>query len=300
MIEAATQSGGFSPGSADRVCLASGRRVFVKAVSSEVNPDSALLHRREAIITAALPPGVPAPDLLGMYDDGTWVALALVDVEGSHPRRPWADAQAFSVLSALEKIGAVTLPPGLELARSEVTLRRAFMGWEKLRKHPLVSLEPWADSNLELLIRLARRGTAAMAGESLVHGDLRADNILLTAQGVMLIDWPHANRGAPWLDSLSVLIDVNTDHAPGHAQSMLAKSRILAGVDPCDVTGVLAGWAGYYLEMSRREPPPGIDSLRSFQRKVADALIQWLRQRLGNSPGDGSPGDGAETGVSAG
>ena len=33
------------------------------------------------------------------------------------------------------------------------------------------------------------------AGTTLVHADIRADNLLLTDDGVMVVDWPHACRG---------------------------------------------------------------------------------------------------------
>src|SRR3954469_13549991 len=85
VVSAATQPGGFSPGVAARLVTAAGRRAFVKAVSAEANPDSPDMHRREARITTALPVEAPVPQLLASYDDGTWVALLLQDIEGRHP-----------------------------------------------------------------------------------------------------------------------------------------------------------------------------------------------------------------------
>lgn len=81
VVEAVSQPGGFSPGTADRVRTAGGRRAFVKAVSPAQNDRSPGLHRTEALIAAALPPAAPAPRLLGSYDDGDWVALVFTDVE---------------------------------------------------------------------------------------------------------------------------------------------------------------------------------------------------------------------------
>src|SRR6185437_5917666 len=85
VVAAQTQRGGFSPGTADRVRTADGRRAFVKAVSPAQNEFSAVLHRREAVVTAALPGYAPTPRLLGCYDDGDWVALVLEDIDGRHP-----------------------------------------------------------------------------------------------------------------------------------------------------------------------------------------------------------------------
>ena len=47
VVSAQSQPGGFSPGSADRVVLADGRRAFVKAVGHGGEPDSPPIHRRE-------------------------------------------------------------------------------------------------------------------------------------------------------------------------------------------------------------------------------------------------------------
>src|SRR5882672_4569754 len=55
VVEAVTQTGGFSPGVAARLRLSNGGRVFVKAVSAAQNPESPGLYRNEARIAAALP-----------------------------------------------------------------------------------------------------------------------------------------------------------------------------------------------------------------------------------------------------
>ena len=91
---ATSLSGGFSPGLAAQLGTMDGRRVFVKAVGPEPNPDSPAAHRREAEIAAALPPDVPAPRLLWSYDEGEhgWIVLALEDVDGRTPPSPGGPA----------------------------------------------------------------------------------------------------------------------------------------------------------------------------------------------------------------
>jgi hypothetical protein len=88
VVEVRSQPGGFSPGTADRVRTVNGRRAFVKAVSVDLNEDSARLARQELRITAALPEQAPVPRLLGGCDDGEWVLLVLEDIQGVHPRTP--------------------------------------------------------------------------------------------------------------------------------------------------------------------------------------------------------------------
>lgn len=277
--EAASQPFGFSPGSADRVMLASGRRAFVKAVCADVNASTPELHRLEAAVTAALPRGVAAPDFLGMYDDGTWVALVLADVAGRHPQEPWVESDVLQVLDAVAEIGEIELPDDIDLPLYQDSLRDAFRGWEKLQTRPLASMDSWAAGNLPRLIELARLGTGFLAGESLVHGDLRADNILLTDQGVVLVDWPWAARGAAWVEGLSLLLNVKTLEPNASVEHFLADHRVFAEIRPQTIDAVMAGWAGYFLDMSRRPAPPGIPTLREFQRRQADVLIDWLHAR---------------------
>lgn len=198
VVEARSQSGGFSPGVAARVRLADGRRAFVKAVSAETNPSSPDLHRAEARHTAALPPGTPAPRLLGSYDDGTLVALVLQDIDGRQPRIPWEPAELDRVLAAVGELGTALTPAPFDAPAAAVRKARMFTGWRTLPAEGDTSrLDPWAARNLGLLAELESGWEEPAAGDSLAHSDLRADNILLTDERVVFVDWPHALRAAP-------------------------------------------------------------------------------------------------------
>ena len=60
VVSASSQSGGLSPGSADRVQTDDGGAAFVKAVSTAQNEDSPGIHRMEAAVVRQLPPDLPA------------------------------------------------------------------------------------------------------------------------------------------------------------------------------------------------------------------------------------------------
>src|SRR5258708_28519 len=83
ILSALSQPTGFSPGVAARLTLADGRRVFVKAVGPQPNPDTPAIHRREIQIVSALPIDVPVPRLLWSYDEGDsgWVVLIFENIE---------------------------------------------------------------------------------------------------------------------------------------------------------------------------------------------------------------------------
>src|SRR3954469_23823035 len=70
VVSAATQQGGFSPGVAARLVTASGRRAFVKAVGTSLNPKTPSLFRNEITAVQAIGSLPWAPRLLDVYDDG--------------------------------------------------------------------------------------------------------------------------------------------------------------------------------------------------------------------------------------
>ncbi|WP_198348057.1 phosphotransferase [Plantactinospora sp. KBS50] len=281
VVEAVTQPGGFSPGTADRVRTADGRRAFVKAVSPAQNPDSPRMCRREIRVTAALPDAIPAPRLLGSHDDGTWVAMVLADVPGRHPELPWRADELDRVLATLDLLARVATPaPVPELPTAADSLAADFAGWRRIAADPPAELDPWLAEHLGELTAMADRGLAALTGETLVHLDIRADNLLLGADGaVTVVDWPWACRGPAWLDRLLLLVNVRLygGHDP-HA--LLARCAADTATDPADLLAVLAGFTAYFADVARRPDPPGLPTVRAFQRAQGDALLSWLREAM--------------------
>lgn len=279
VVSAVSQTGGFSPGTADRVVTANGRRAFVKAVSPAQNEDSPGMHRREGAITAALPAGVPAPRLLGSFDDGTWIALVLEDVDGRHPATPWLPDELARVLAALRRLAETLTPAPLSGLRAAAdAVADDFDGWRRIAADPPADLDPWVAGHLDELRGLSGRGLRALAGDTVVHLDARADNLLLGPDGrVTVVDWPWACRGPAWLDSVLLLINVRL--FGGHdTEALLADCAAWSGADPADLRAVLAGFAGYFADRARRPPPPGLPTVRAFQRAQADAVTSWLRE----------------------
>ncbi|MCU1518182.1 MAG: hypothetical protein JWQ75_2903 [Pseudarthrobacter sp.] len=282
VVEAAGQQGGFSPGTADRVRTAAGTRAFVKAVSPHLNEHSPGIHRKEAAIAACLPAGVPAPALIGTYDDGEWVALVLSDVEGRHPHLPWHAVEIHLVLDALLAIARMPLPRGLSgLPALEAELADPFRGWTRIRSSPPADCDPWILRNLETLEQMAERGLRAAAGSSLVHTDVRADNILITGpRGAVLVDWPWAAVGAPWVDALTLLVNVRVFAPAFDADAMLSSHQVFTGAGTDHVNGFLSGLGAYFIDAARQPPPPGLPTVRTFQQQQGQAVIRWLRNRL--------------------
>ncbi|KWV29319.1 aminoglycoside phosphotransferase family protein [Micromonospora rifamycinica] len=281
VVEARSQPGGYSPGTADRVRTAGGRRAFVKAVSPAQNPQTPRMHRAEARHTAALPGSAPTPRLLGWHDDGEWVALVLTDVEGRHPYTPWRAAELDSVLRALAALaGALTPNPVPDVPTAAERLAHDFAGWRRIVADPPPRLDPWAAAHLTELCAAADRGLAALTGDTLCHLDVRADNLLIGPDGsVTVVDWPWACRGPAWLDTALLLVNVQL-HGGHDTEALVRGLPLTADVDPAVLTGFYAGLAGFFTDSARRPPPPGIPTVRHFQQAQADALLPWLTHRL--------------------
>ncbi|MFE9858259.1 phosphotransferase family protein [Streptomyces sp. NPDC005780] len=279
VVEARSQSGGFSPGVAARVRLADGSRAFVKAVSAEVNPDSPDQHRAEARNTAALPPHAPVPKLLGSYDDGTCVALVLEDIDGRQPRVPWDPAELERVLAAVGDLSRTLTPAPVDAPPAAAGKTTLFTGWRTLHvAGDTARLDPWAARRLGALAELESGWAGPATGDSLAHGDLRADNILLTEDRVVFVDWPHAMRAAPWFDLLAMLPCVAAQGGPD-PEALFTTHPLGRDTDPAGVTAVLAALAGYFVAQSLRPDLPGLPTLRAFQAAQGAAAVDWLRRR---------------------
>jgi aminoglycoside phosphotransferase (APT) family kinase protein len=280
VVEAVTQPGGFSPGLATRLRLDDGRRVFVKAVSEQANPDTPAMHRREARIVAALPATAPVPRLLWSYDRGGWVVLAFEDVDGRHPGAPWTEADLALVVDALKKMAVDLTPSPIE---TEVTAPSAFErginGWRIARERGERRLDSWCSRNLAALTDLEALAPTAAAGETLLHFDTRADNMLIAGNRVYMLDWPSARTGAAFVDWLIMAPSVAMQGGPAPADFM---GRFdLSGIGTEDFDAILCSVAGYFVVRALDPPPPGLPTVRAFQAAQGEVALAWLKSRLG-------------------
>jgi Phosphotransferase enzyme family len=286
VVRAVNVSGGFSPGPAARCELADGRRVFVKACGSNLNPVSPTIHRREIAIMAALPDAVPVPKLLGSYDDGDWVALVLELIEGRMPIAPLPAADVDAILRTVEVLADAGTPApahGIPAAGDHETSSGRPYRWRLVADEfgdADSNLDDWSRHHLDELIELESPWIAAVAGNTLLHGDLRADNILFAPHATYVVDWPSAAIGAPWLDLVGLLPAMHLDGAPPPGE-LFGNHPVGRRADPDAVNAYLGAILGYFTHESLLPPPPGLPTLRAFQRTQAEISRVWLSERLG-------------------
>jgi aminoglycoside phosphotransferase (APT) family kinase protein len=280
VVEAVSQVGGFSPGTADRVITESGRRAFVKAAGTALNERTVELHRQEAAISARLPGTFPAPRLLGSYDDGDWIALVLEDVEGRQPRTPWRADELEAVLAALTELAREPAPATLsDLPKATDAMRHLAASWDLVAADPPADLDDWVKSHLDSLAAMAHRGIGSLTGDRVIHRDIRSDNLLVRPDGqIVIVDWPWASIGPAWFDTVLLLVEVQTVGG-ADVPALIAETMQQFGADEPDAYGLIAAFAGYCVHSARLPAPPNIPNVRAFQRTQGEALIRLLRAR---------------------
>ncbi len=275
-------SGGFSPG-ATTVLDCPGGAIFVKAVGAALNPESPEFHRREAMVSASLPGGPEFPRLLDVYDDGDWVALAFVAIDGRPPAHPWDEAELQVAVRALRALHeALTPNPVAGVGPAGGRLRGLFGGWADLAAmaRPPAGLDEWSGRNLSRLAELESGWPDALAGSTLLHCDVRSDNLLVTEGGVVFVDWPHACVGAPLLDLVTWAPSVELEGGPV-PEELLALYRPTVTFDRDVVAVLVSAFGGFLVSHSLHEPPPGLPTLRAFQAAQGAVAVSWLRRLTG-------------------
>ncbi len=283
VVEAHNQPGGFSPGVAARCLLDDGRRCFLKTVSTAQNPDSPRAHRDEARIAAALPPDLGSPLLWHVVDDGDWVTLVFEDVDGVAPTQPWTVEELARVFAALDQLAERATPsPVRGLPTFGDRHHTSFRGFRELAGAQVTnsSLDRWTVQHLDRLAELEAEWEPASRGDTLVHSDVRADNLLVTRTGrIVLVDWPHACTGAPWLDKALLIPSVGLDGGPSPADVEHRLAPFI-GVDVELVDRIVVALAGYFTHHALQPAPVGLPTLRAFQGRQGEVAQAWLRSRL--------------------
>jgi hypothetical protein len=275
VVEAISQTSGFTPGFASVLICEDGSRHFVKAASVVAQRMFADSYREEGRKLGALPTSVPAPRLRWMLDDD-WVVLGIEHVEARPPRRPWQADDLEATLDALEVVADRLTPPpsGLRLDDAADDLLPLLDGWATVReRRPELP-------HLDEAEALARRIGEVCGGDTLVHTDIRSDNVLIAADGRALIcDWNWPVRGCDWFDSLAALIAPRGEGVDVHA--VMARRRLLRDVPPESVDIMLALYVGYFLSSCEQPAPPTSPHLRAHQRWQGEVCWDWLAERRG-------------------
>jgi aminoglycoside phosphotransferase (APT) family kinase protein len=276
------QRGGFSPAFAGILTTEDGKEIFVKAGGTDPNPDVPKIYRREWAIASALPSEVPAPQALWFEDDGRWVVLAFEAVRGGNPRLPWRKADLDRVVRALEGMTRTLTPSPVAPGTVAERLAWVFRGFRTLRAEALDSaemhrsLDPWVDRHLAQLADWESDWEQLTRGPTLLHSDVRADNIVLGKKQVYFVDWPWACVGPAWVELVGFLPSVAMQGGP-KPWEVFDRSPLAKDAPPKAVRAFLTAFTGYLVKQSSLPAPPGLPTLREFQRVQGVEALGWLR-----------------------
>lgn len=282
VVDASSQGSGYTPGFASRLVLDDGRRVFAKAAYAEYEW-MLEAYRHEATKLALLPSAVPAPALRWWFDDlvagERWVILIMDDIEGRSPHRPWRQAEAELVLDTVSRMSrALTPPPPPPSGQAWVTFAEEFAN--ELGNWDLVAHEGvWREHGAEAAA-MTRRAFDLCHGDTLLHCDLRDDNLIIDADGATWVcDWNFPIVGPAWIDQVALLISMSGDGLD--ADALLERSALVGPDDHEAIDCFLALLIGYFLRSSSQPTVPTSPYLRIHQRWYADAAGSWLASRRG-------------------
>jgi aminoglycoside phosphotransferase (APT) family kinase protein len=173
------------------------------------------------------------------------------------------------------------VPSARALSDTEIVMDRL----EGLTMLDDLGRRPWRiDRHAETLASLHRRLSAIEApdwlltpvgeGHGLLHLDLHPDNVMLTARGPYVIDWPNASRGPGAADVAHtwLVIACSTPTAGVYRQALSRVGRglllraFLKRFDRAEIRAHLEA-AGTYRLANRTLPPGELDAIRRLLRQ---------------------------------
>lgn len=233
--------------------FADGTSAFLKL--ARIDPSPQWLRDEAAILSTVQ--GRSAPRFIA-FEDGTEPLLVLEDLMPARWPPPWHEGDVEAVLAALAEVAQ---------ARADVPLLEDvdLNGWRAVAADP----EPFLSTDLRdaawlermLPTLLAATEAAPLAGDSLLHCDVRSDNLCVKDGHVVLVDWNHARLGNARFDIAFWLPSLVLERGPKPQRF---------GVD--DLAPVVAGFFAARAGLPR---PAGAPRVREFQRAQAAVALDW-------------------------
>jgi hypothetical protein len=257
---------GYTPARRMIVELADGTTVFAKQA---VNEYTAGELRREHANYLRLDASF-MPRLRGWDDDGSVEPiLVLDDLSGAHWPPPWRPDQVRQVLDTITAIGRQPVPDGMPaLVESSIG-----GGWQAVAEDPepflSLGLCTRAGLNWMLPTMLEASAAAKLSGDSVVHLDVRSDNLCFSGDRTVFVDWNHSCLANPELDRAAFLPSVHAEGGPRPDD-----------VADIDIT-LVAVVAGFFAARAGLPPVPDAPGVRPIQRKQLEVALPWAIRSLG-------------------
>ena len=263
---------GYTPALRLRARLRDGNTVFIKCATTNLTAE---WLRKEYDVYSTL----DAPflcRLIAWEDDPEFPFLVLEDLSEASWPPPWTPRQIGQVRDVLTRLAAFSLPGLLPLEDEP-----AFTdGWQEVAADPeeflglQLATSAWLERALPALLAVDCR--QALHGETLVHCDVRSDNLCFVGDRVVLVDWNWTRRGHPLADLAFWLPSLETEGGP-------APETILPDGAP-----FAALLSGYFAARAGRPIIPDAPLVRKVQLEQLHSALPWVVRALGLPPLDGS------------
>lgn len=283
-INFASTAGGYASGVAG-LLTASGNMFFVKAVPLD-SPSSAD-YITEARVARALASSVPTPRLLHEGSADGWVLLVFDVAMGQTPDEPWPRDQLLTVMKMLDGLSPRLTPsPVWDLPTVADRMRGRCTTWSRLLETGSFGqlsegdLSEWEREHLPRLAHLEQSWENLVVGETLLHFDLRHDNLKIDDHGrICILDWGRACKGPDWVDVVCLLLE--SDAGSTDLQGLFGQSARAAAADPLAVDAFLTVLASYWRHAATltHRVPAELKHRREFS---SQSTLQWLQQRWHN------------------
>jgi hypothetical protein len=268
------QAPDFGLSSAERwvASLDTGTSVFVKGATDR---DTARWLRNEYRALCAVGDRF-GPRMIAWIDDSDRPVLVTEDLSDAYwPARTgttiWRVGDIDTVIATLD--GLRVLQPPSSLSPVE---------WPRPAWANLIESQTLSNAGICSTAWLKRNGPAIAdaeeraepGGDSLVHGDVRSDNLcLLQDGGVRLVDWSQAGIGSPAHDRILLLPTLRLEGGPPPATILAEPVDLIARLSGSTVRRAVSG-----------RPMP--EWLRDVFRRLALIDLEWLVDILDLEPLD--------------
>lgn len=307
ITQARLQTGGYTASATFTLELADGRAVFAKGLHPGLSATSAGFFCTEAGHYQTLPIlSRFGPRYLGLVEAADWQVLLLENIAGP-PVLPWTPATLKRVLERLAAFHRAGLeapfPDSVPPVHEEPFaggLFRGEMGWQALAARAdgggdrlaALFVDPraathWLERALPALIMAERQAMCLGGPRTLLHQDVRSDNIALRADGTpVFLDWPFLAVGP-------ALFDVMGFFPSAALESGLRVEHMLDAYErafdhrfaAADVAIAATLIAGYFADAASRPPTPGLRAgLRDAQRRQMAAMLELAARALELTP----------------
>lgn len=291
--------GGYTPSASFLAQLEDGRRVFIKGTHPGQSSFGVAAFKAELQVYEKFPQlKAVGPTYICSAEMGDWHLMALEAIEGGVPVLPWSRDKLVAAFTALDELarlipappaGMVTLQETLDL----VSIGLGQAGWSMVCEPALLQqlcarfanpeaacqwLEPLLPQLARLELEIAQIGGRYQA----LHVDLRSDNMLLRADGRMvLLDWPNLCWGPLAYDLAFFINSVVLEGFGTHEQLFALASEVMnTPFARDDLKRCAANMSGYLASCCIKPEIPALPRLRKFQLAQLQVALPWLARLL--------------------